>query len=110
MWLIGTTALKCYVGEFENYEGVRKKEPQLRDCGRKAEFCISYYAKTKVDNALEAGSWDKRCDRTPRDTFTTAMIEEFDGDFSDRCIETKKDLMVCSILLKLSHMFETVNM
>merc|ERR1711997_359040 len=73
----GTTALKCYGGEFENREGARQREPRLRDCGRYRDLCLSYYNR-------DDGSWGKYCqDRS------STLIEEFNGDFSERCIESE---------------------
>jgi len=102
-------ALKCYNGEasfFENREGLRVpgrlREPRLLDCGRHKDWrfgdlCLSYYAKTDLKfgrdgDGIEvlSGTWSKRCvDRSSR----TGIIVEFAGDFSDRCIESKKGLM-----------------
>merc|ERR1712008_107066 len=86
----GTMALKCYDGEFNNREGARQREPRLYDCGRNEDLCVSYYAKTdlKFNRAkIPARSWGKQCVGR-----SSSRIEEFDGDYSDRCIESKKNL------------------
>merc|ERR1711971_925166 len=86
----GAMALKCYSGEFEN-RGGRQREPRLRDCGRNDDMCLSYYAKTdlkfKLGYEIPAGSWEKQCIGR-----SSQQIEDFDGDFSERCIVSKKDL------------------
>merc|ERR1711935_851064 len=88
----GTMALKCYGGGFANHPGrtLRQREPRLYDCGSNDNLCFSYYAKTDLKfkwGETPAGSWGQRCvGRSAR------HIEEFDGNFSDRCIESKKDL------------------
>ena len=87
-------ALKCYSGEFENRKGARQREPRLRDCGRNDNLCISYYAKTDLKfkkwGEMPAGSWGKKCIGR-----SSPQIDDFDGDFSERCIVSKKYLMVC---------------
>jgi len=86
----GTMALKCYSGYFENREGDRQREPQLSDCERNEDLCLSVYAKTDLKYKLvkwgevPAGSWVKRCVRR-----SDKRIDEFDGDFSERCIESE---------------------
>merc|ERR1712008_134997 len=88
----GTMALKCYSGEFENREGARQREPRLYDCGSNDDLCLSVYAKTDILNKwghqIYAGSWGKGCVGR---SFPT--IEEFDGDYSERCIESKNELL-----------------
>ena len=114
-------ALKCYNGEasfFENREGLRVpgrlREPRLLDCGRHKDWrfgdlCLSYYAKTDLKfgrdyDGIEvlSGTWYKRCvDRSSR----VGRIVEFAGDFSDRCIESKKGpqgLRVCFNICNMS--------
>ena len=84
-------ALKCYSGEFEN-RGGRQREPRLRDCGRNDDLCLSYYAKTDLKfkgGEIPAGSWGKQCIGR-----SSPQIEDFDGDFSERCI-VSKDFTVC---------------
>ena len=98
-------ALKCYNGEasfFENREGLRVpgrlREPRLLDCGRHKDWrfgdlCLSYYAKTDLKfkgGEIPAGSWGKQCIGR-----SSPQIEDFDGDFSERCIVSKKDFTVC---------------
>merc|ERR1711935_225222 len=61
----GTMALKCYDGLFINQPGARQRESRLYYCGRNEDLCLSVYAKTDL---------------------------EFDGDFSERCIESEKHL------------------
>ena len=88
-------ALKCYSGEFEN-RGGRQREPRLRDCGRNDDMCLSYYAKTDLKFKLDewgeipAGSWGKQCIGR-----SSTQIEDFDGDFSERCIVSKRGFSVC---------------
>merc|ERR1712037_172227 len=59
----GTMALKCYEGEFQNHPGARKELLRLKDCDRNEDLCIFIINR-----------------------------EELTGDFSERCIESTKDL------------------
>ena len=70
-------ALKCY------------DKNELRDCGRNEDLlCVSYYAKTVIkygrNYEIPAGSLGGHCVER-----SSTHIEEFDGDFSERCIESK---------------------
>merc|ERR1712008_70338 len=88
----GTMALKCYSGEFDNQPGRRDREPRLHDCGSNDDLCLSYYAKTdflnKWGREIYAGSWAKGCVGR-----SSSTIEELDGDYSERCIESKNNLL-----------------
>ena len=62
----GTTALKCYSGEFENHGGARQREPRLRDCNRYSDLCLSYYNRDDITRlrgnfVIPGGSWGKNC-------------------------------------------------
>jgi len=87
----GTMALKCYDGLFINQPGARQRESRLYYCGRNEDLCLSVYAKTDLEfknsQSVFAGAWQKRC--VGRSAW---QIEEFDGDFSERCIESEKHL------------------
>ena len=91
-------ALKCYSGEFENHEGARQREPRLRDCERYEDLCLSYYNRDDItlgrNHVMPGGSWGKNCEDR-----ASTLIEEFNGDFSERCIEAKKGVMVCNVLI-----------
>ena len=94
----GTTALKCYSGEFENREGAKQREPRLRDCERYEDLCLSYYNRDDItlrgNNVMPGGSWGKNCEDR-----SSTLIEEFNGDFSERCIETEKGIMSGTIIM-----------
>merc|ERR1711935_857491 len=88
----GTMALECYGGGFANHPGrtLRQREPRLYDCGSNDDLCLFYYAKTDLKLWLDevpAGSWRKQC--VGRSAW---QIEEFDGDYSERCIGSKNEL------------------
>ena len=82
-------ALKCYDGD--NHHSTR--EPRLRDCGRNQDLCVSFRAKTdskdKGGTSIPAGTWLGQC--TGR---SSPQADEFEGDFSERCIVSKKILTV----------------
>ena len=90
----GTTALKCYSGTFENREGARQWEPlRLRDCESNEDLCLSYYVPYNRDDiydVLPGGSWGKYCDQG-----SSTLMEEFNGDFSEKCIETEEGIITC---------------
>ena len=88
-------ALKCYGGEFQNHPGARQKNPRLKDCDRNEDLCIfmiNYDELTVRDDVIPGGSWGYHC-ADSRDR----RLEEFNGDFSEQCIESTKDLTVCNI-------------
>merc|ERR1712008_397114 len=93
----GTMALKCYDGEFINRDGAWQREPKLRDCERNEDLCLSYYAKTALKfkwGEIPAGSYRKQCVGR-----SSSRIEEFDGYYSDRCIESKKELTSGTLIM-----------
>ena len=90
-------ALKCYEGEFQNTPGARQINPRLKDCDRNEDLCIFKYNRDEVtvrDDVIPGGSWVYHCDESGA---RTGGVEEFYGDFSERCIESTKDLTVCNI-------------
>ena len=94
----GTMALKCYSGEFENHGGARQSEPRLRDCESYEDLCLSYYNRDDItlggNDVIPGGSWGKYCDQE-----SSIFVEEFNGDFSERCIETEKGITSGTIIM-----------
>ena len=88
-------ALKCYSGYSA---GARQKEPRLEDCDRNEDLCISSYAKTdlKARKIIPAGTWGKGCDQSGVRSGDRSL-EDFNGDFSERCIESTYGLTVCNL-------------
>ena len=91
-------ALKCYGGEFQNHPGARQKNPRLKDCDRNEDLCTSSYAKTdlKARKEIPAGSWEKSCIQSGV-RIGDRRLEDFNGDFSERCIESTLGLTVCNL-------------
>ena len=91
-------ALKCYEGH--KRPGARQKEPRLIDCGRNDDLCVSAYsrgtARDEKNKPIPRGTWGKNCDQSgvrPGDH----LLEDFNGDFSERCIESTYGLTVCNL-------------
>ena len=90
-------ALKCYGGEFQNHPGARQKNPRLKDCDRNEDLCIFMINRDELtvrDDVIPGGSWGYHC-ADSRDR----RLEEFNGDFSERCIETEKGIMSGTIIM-----------
>ena len=90
-------ALKCYSGGYENHPGnPGPEEPELRNCKRHEDLCLWSYNSFDITirgrRVVPAGSWAKSCEGR-----SSRLLEEFNGDFSARCIETTLDLTVCNI-------------
>ena len=88
-------ALKCYEGEFQNHPGARKELLRLKDCDRNEDLCIFIINRDELTvrgDVIPGGSEVHHC-ADSRDR----RFEEFNGDFSERCIESTKDLTVCNI-------------
>ena len=88
-------ALKCYEGEFQNHPGARKELLRLKDCDRNEDLCIFIINRDELTvrgDVIPGGSEGHHC-ADSRDR----RFEEFNGDFSERCIESTKDLTVCNI-------------
>jgi hypothetical protein len=78
-------ALKCYDRDFES-----GNEQKLKDCGRKDDLCVSFYnretARDEKNKPIPRG-WGKSCEKSK-----SIQFEDFNGDFSERCIESTKGL------------------
>ena len=89
-------ALKCYEGAFVNHPGARQKEPRLIDCGRNDDLCVSAYSKgparDELNKPIPRGTWGKGCDQSG-----VIRLEDFNGDYSERCIESTYGLTVCNL-------------
>ena len=88
-------ALKCYEGEFQNHPGARKELLRLKDCDRNEDLCIFIINRDELTvrgDVIPGGSEGHHC-ADSRDR----RLEEFNGDFSERCIETKSLTTVCNL-------------
>ena len=90
-------ALKCYGGEFQNHPGARKELLRLKDCDRNEDLCIFIINRDELTvrgDVIPGGSEVHHC-ADSRDR----RFEEFNGDFSERCIETEKGIMSGTIIM-----------
>ena len=103
-------ALKCHRGDYENWPGNRPSmyRNRLRDCGRNEDLCLSIFNKDDITirkDVMPGGSFSKMCEDSSSKG-VSGVLEDFHGDFSERCIESKKGLTVCNIDVLI---FEIVN-